>query len=317
MVQILPDLTLSNTPYTAMSGAELNALQQSSLSAVQYTQSVATPMLNAVQTPPTITVPGIIHTSTTMGSPLATPINVVNDTVPPIISVNNPIACNVSHATKQKIVSGQFVDLATLLQTDATEAYSRHLYINNVGELVAKEKPSTKISSIEQWTNAFLLFSAVYITAHPSQAGDLIKYMHNIRSGAERTPGLGFKLYDEQFRLKRVMDPSMSFGKIDNELWLMYMANATSQSTNFHAMQYVNTHHNQKCFDFNYKGICPRYQCKYSHTCIQCGMQHPITQHNFGFRAPNQTRPFRQYQGFRPRGFDFGQRGPRQRMQRF
>ena len=137
-----------------------------------------------------------MYTSNTIGTTLSPSVNLAQDSVPPILSITNPVACTVSQATKQKIISGQYVDLATLLQADATEANARHLYINNMGEIVAKEKPTTKIFNIEQWTNAFLVFSAVYITAHPAQAGDLIKYMHNIRLGAERTTGLGFKSYD-------------------------------------------------------------------------------------------------------------------------
>ena len=187
-----------------------------------------------------------------------------------------------------------------------------------MGEIVAKEKPTTKIFNIELWTNAFLVFSAVYITAHQAQAGDLIKYLHNIRLGAERTTGLGFKSYDEQFRLKRAMNQSMSFGNIDNELWLIYMANPASP--NVHATQSNSPNVHAKCYDFNFKGACSKHQCKYIHTCLQCGMQHPLTQQSYQGGRPynNDYRSFRpRHAWIRPRGLDFGQRGPRPRAQRF
>ena len=116
------------------------------------------------------------------------------------------------------------------------------------------------------------------ISAHPAQEGDIFKYMYmyNIRLGAERTPGLGFKAYDEQFRLKRAMDQSKSFGKIDDELWLIYMANTTCQSLN----PITNNTRSQKCFNFNYRGVCKRPICKYQHTCMQCGLPHPVASHH-------------------------------------
>ena len=92
----------------------------------------------------------------------------------------------------------------------------------------------------------------------------------------ERTPDLGFKAYDEQFRLKRAMDQSKSFGKIDDELWLIYMANTTCQSPN----PITNNTRSQKCFNFNYRGVCKRPICKYQHTCMQCGLPHPVASHH-------------------------------------
>ena len=47
--------------------------------------------------------------------------------------------------------------------------------------------------------------------------------MHIVRLGASRINGLGWKTYDEQFRLKMGIDPVKSWEIVDQELWLLYM----------------------------------------------------------------------------------------------
>jgi len=53
----------------------------------------------------------------------------------------------------------------------------------------------------------------------------LLKYMHDVKLGASRSTGLGWREYDQQFRLKKARLPSTSWGQVDQELWLIYMNN--------------------------------------------------------------------------------------------
>ena len=146
------------------------------------------------------------------------------------------------------------------------------------GEIIAKAKPSEKIQSIEKWTDAFLVFISIYGAAHPAKVLDLIKYMSTIRLGASRNRGLGFRSYDDQFRLKKAFNPSSSWAEVDYELWLIYM---TPQSTNQMSLQttsYNNAGNSLRCYNFNYKGSCIHYPCKYRHTCMSCSGPHPVCQ---------------------------------------
>ena len=54
----------------------------------------------------------------------------------------------------------------------------------------------------------------------------MLKYMHNVRTGADMS--LGWKSYDEQFRLKVALDPSKSWALVDTELWVMYIVGANT-----------------------------------------------------------------------------------------
>lgn len=49
----------------------------------------------------------------------------------------------------------------------------------------------------------------------------MLKYMYDVRIGVDRL--VGWKLYDEQFQLKIVMDFVKFWVLVDFELWVMYM----------------------------------------------------------------------------------------------
>ena len=80
-----------------------------------------------------------------------------------------------------------------------------------------------KITNINHWIDAFLIFASIFSFAHPESTSGLFKYMHTVRLGAKRSSGLGFKFYDEQYRLRKASNPSSSWGIVDQELWLLYM----------------------------------------------------------------------------------------------
>ena len=63
-------------------------------------------------------------------------------------------------------------------------------------------------------------FSSIYLNAHPNSAQGLLKYMLNIKLGASRSKDLGWRDYDQQFRMKKERNPSLFWGDIDMELWV-------------------------------------------------------------------------------------------------
>jgi len=68
------------------------------------------------------------------------------------------------------------------------------------GELVALPRGNqSKITDINKWTNGFLAYATVYLAAHQMEIQNLLKYMRDIRLGAERRVGLRWKIYDENF----------------------------------------------------------------------------------------------------------------------
>lgn len=210
----------------------------------------------------------------------------------PINSIHDMLGGNVSSNIKQKIVAGQFVDLATLLDNSViTHAPEKRIFISN-GELVTREKTLFKITSIEKWSDAFLTFMSIFTGAHPNRSQELLKYMHDVRLGASTNRGMGWKLYDEQFRLRRAANPSTSWGVVDLELWLKYMVQTLPLPTSA-----ISSFGHTKCFDFNYR-FCSRQFCTYQHLCIRCGGEHSFI--SCPLAKPFTPRPGTIRQNFRP-----------------
>jgi hypothetical protein len=38
---------------------------------------------------------------------------------------------------------------------------------------------------------------------------------------------------------------------------------------------YVNKSEANKCFNYNFKGVCHRFNCIYKHNCMKCSLVHP------------------------------------------
>lgn len=188
----------------------------------------------------------------------------------PIPSVNSALGLNVSHQIKQKIVLGEYIDFGQLLGNNSNRQGPEFLTLVGGHIHVQSKGASTKITSIEQWTDAFLIYASIYAYVHPEAFQGLLKYLSNIRLGASRTNSMGWKLYDEQFRCKKAMDHSLDWGVIDQELWLIYMQGGQSVGdTQTPTRQYL------KCFNFN-NGFCPMSTCRLLQSCLNCSGNHPV-----------------------------------------
>ena len=76
------------------------------------------------------------------------------------------------------------------------------------GKLQTTDKASKKINNIQQWTDAYDIYASIYLHADPTKSLNLLKYMYmsDIRLAAARSSSLGFREYDQQFRLKHSKD---------------------------------------------------------------------------------------------------------------
>jgi hypothetical protein len=131
-----------------------------------------------------------------------------------------------------------------------------------------QQKQHNKFINIEHWTNAILIFTIIYCSAHPPTYHDMLKYSHTIRLGVKLSNG--WKNYDEQFRLRKWQDPISSLVLIDQELWLLYLLSNPSNSN------VSSLGSGYKCFPFNYQGNCRTQFCSYSHNCLRCNGQHSL-----------------------------------------
>lgn len=227
-----------------------------------------------------------------------------------IPSIHASLGFNVSQVNKTKIINGQYVDLANLLDNTHEQNNEKQIIMID-GVLSTKEKSKQAINTVEKWTDAFIVFTSIYTAAHPQKFQALLKYMNVVRLGASRVRGLGWKSYDEQFRLKMNTDPTKPWDIIDQELWLLFMGNSKNSSPEVSSQTSYKTSVN-KCYNYNYTGTCDRNPCNYKHICFKCSGNHPYylcpgnnsnmgtysARSNYNFRPQNTRTQYRSPSSF-------------------
>ena len=90
------------------------------------------------------------------------------------------------------------------------------------GQLVKKVN-ARKVTNKDDWTSAFIRYMAVYLDKNPTKTIALLRYLDNVHLAADKFGGLGWRDYDEQFRLSVAENPDKDWTPIDNHLWLLCM----------------------------------------------------------------------------------------------
>lgn len=228
-----------------------------------------------------------------------------------LTAVCNPLGEHLPQALKDKIRKGEFVEFGLLVDQKVDNFQPPggfSLGLNATGQIVVNQsRPQHRITTIHAWTNAFFVFTAIYLRSHPQRAQELLKYGHLLRTAASRFGGWGWRDYDIQFRMRQQSHPQNSWSVIDGELWTLYVAvpppfSLTSmggQLKSFRgsisggarptAARGAHTGGIQRfsksapqsssgsksylpkiCFPFNSTGSCSRTDCRFKHRCSVC-----------------------------------------------
>ena len=258
--------------------------------------------VNSLRSSPAVAVSpdSIINRTSDQGTCISISSN--NQSMSSVISINDQLGLNVSQQLREKIVNGEYVDLGALLANSAQDQPSCFTIDTN-GQLQAQPKANKKISDLNTWFDVFLTYISIYISAHPESTQGLLKYMYTVKLGASRSTGLGWRDYDQQFRLKKSKCPALSWGTVDQELWLLYMQYVPSQSNYGTSTTY------RKCFEYNNKGKCSLPHCRYLHKCLKCNNPHPainckvynstqnMSQGTYTTQGQGSNRNFRPFEG--------------------
>lgn len=218
-----------------------------------------------------------------------------------VSSICSPISFGLPHTLKGKIVNGDYVDFAQLLDNEVKggEPFDMKLTVDDKGSIVWKScKPKHQITTIHSWTSAFLVYSSVFLEGHPNRVQELLKYAHVIRTAASRFDGWGWRTYDIQFRMRQQQHPQRSWALLDGELWAMYIAapqqrgfsaqqksfsprfpqsggahslfrSPFQKGTSIYQQKWKEAAAQKVCFQFNKSG-CSRSKCIFNHKCITC-----------------------------------------------
>ena len=84
------------------------------------------------------------------------------------VKANDELSHNVAHCIKQKIIAGEYIDLAVLLTNSKTTADEKYKLVFMQGELLIQPKQQ-QITNISLWTDAFLIYFNIYCRGHPQK----------------------------------------------------------------------------------------------------------------------------------------------------
>ena len=191
-----------------------------------------------------------------------------------------PLAATVPIGLQQKIWANEFIELGMLL-TRSDKQINRLVVdtTNSLNPIQVQPLPPRKIKSIEEWTDTFLIFVAIYCSAHTDQAPSLMKYMANVRDIAAR--GGDWMGYDSRFRQLRAHPGTcIPWDTFHPELWVKNSVRPQVPLTKTVGPGQKNKTSNLAnvpngfCFRFHGGGSCIP-GCKLKHLCPTCGSKHP------------------------------------------
>jgi len=189
------------------------------------------------------------------------------------------LALHVPQQIKEKIWRNEYVDLGLLLKGNIELddiCTGGLIQLNEAGVLETKPKSSNQsVATINEWTDAFIIFCSIYWLKYPNSAQDMLKYISIIREAGGRFSVAGWRAYDQQFRLRQSNTfTRQSWGSINSELWVRLMTPQPAYLTNHVPSSkptYDKLHPAMEltCNDFN-RSFCSRALCKFKHACSIC-----------------------------------------------
>lgn len=83
---------------------------------------------------------------------------------------------------KRKNWAKDYADLAKLLPSDLDTDKPDHKFSIVDGQLIMSPKTTPKkIHTIDSWTDAFIIFSSIYLLRHPTDIQSILKYVQTIK----------------------------------------------------------------------------------------------------------------------------------------
>lgn len=189
----------------------------------------------------------------------------------------SPLGFHLPVAIKEKIWKGEFLDLLSLLPV-SKEFLSKLDKRSDDNMEDARRRPVSR--SFFNWLQAFCIFSAVMGERHPEKCAGLFQHLEHILEAYKSFGGMGWFNYDESFRQKIAIYPSLKWGNKDVGLWLNLI---TPQKQNFNRPQpqFIQSTPNSAykkgtCYAYNESQCKWLASCRYRHECSFCFGNHPV-----------------------------------------
>ena len=188
----------------------------------------------------------------------------------------SPLGFHVTNTLKEKIWRGEFMDLNLILPP------SRDFYkYEKKEERAEEERRKPIIKSFYSWLQAFMIYSSILCEKFPEKSCLLFQHVDIILEAYRSFSGFAWLTYDEAFRQKLAVQPSLSWGAKDVGLWLnlfLPQRQPISRTTNTVSSAVATPSGYKKglCFAFNDSQCKWLNSCKFKHECAFCAGAHPV-----------------------------------------
>ena len=127
----------------------------------------------------------------------------INPSVNSIASFDLPLGSNLSDRLRSKIISGEYVDLSTIINPSGNqEIVGLNIGLDDTqgsgNPFIKVNNNPRAIQSINTWTSAMLIYASIYLSHHTGEVAPLLQYIEFLRKMAAH--GHGWRFYDEAFR---------------------------------------------------------------------------------------------------------------------
>ena len=197
-----------------------------------------------------------------------------------------PLGSLVDDRVKAKVWANQFVELELLVGESAPQTMYLLDSATDRPVVQIRDQPTKKIANIEQWTDAFLIYIAIYTERHPADTPDILKYLQLIRTMSHDSRPSLFLTYDRNFRKLRAHN-GMPWFKLHQELFSLAARQATVVQTQAFPVRRQPFPKKQPflagcppgyCYSFASQGRCKNPRCPYIRSCPTCSGSHTAAQ---------------------------------------
>lgn len=130
--------------------------------------------------------------------------------------------CTLDSKIKNKILEGDYVELASVLPTMENYVPSTNINVDKSANnaLSITSTRIRKVSNIFEWLQAFHIYASVYTEKFPLAAPQMFSYANRIMSMAsdQSLGGFIWRVYDEQFRKLKALMPNLQWHIRDEQI---------------------------------------------------------------------------------------------------
>lgn len=183
----------------------------------------------------------------------------------------SPLGFHLSKSVKEKIWRGEYLDILSLLPASKEFLAKSD---RQSSERTEEDRRRAVPKTFQNWLQAFCIYSAVMGERFPGKCSGLFQHLDIIAEAFRHFGGSAWFSYDENFRQKLAVHPSLHWGAKDVGLWLNLMLPPRPQFTPRPASNGQSPVRKGVCFAFN-EGQCKfLLNCRYKHECSYCGGTH-------------------------------------------